>query len=388
MFRQRLIVILGVVGALLSAGYGAMFALLDDYRDQHGISEGALGYVVGIGFVAGFFAQLLIAPLADRGHAKRLVVGGLALYIVGLGAMAASTSLWPLLISRFTMGIGVGAAVPAVRRIVILLDPTRLGHNLGLLLAADVGGFALGPAIASVLVGPFGLAAPYLFIGAAALLFVPVVARITVAETAEPPAKRFALDLLRHRAFAGAVVLGCAVFLMIGAFDSLWSLVLDDLHAQEWLANLGITLFALPLVILGSIGGRLAQRVGPFKVSVIGLSIASGFMFLYGHMPTAALMFAVAMAHSLTDGLSVASTGVAVGMVVPADRQAGAQGVLGGMQTLVAGVSAPLIGSIYQNAGRTVAYTCAASLMIALIVIGLWLAKPTWNVRGATATAD
>ncbi|MEZ5259235.1 MAG: hypothetical protein R2705_20840 [Ilumatobacteraceae bacterium] len=50
-------------------------------------------------------------------------------------------------------------AVPAVRRIVILADPAHLGSNLGLLLAADVGGFAMGPVVAALLIGPFGIPA-------------------------------------------------------------------------------------------------------------------------------------------------------------------------------------------------------------------------------------
>ena len=51
----------------------------------------------------------------------------------------------PLLAGRFVMGVGVGMAVPAIRRIVILGDPVNLGHNLGRLLAADVAGFAARP---------------------------------------------------------------------------------------------------------------------------------------------------------------------------------------------------------------------------------------------------
>ena len=53
---------------------------------------------------------------------------------------------------------------------------------------------------------------------------------------------------------------------MVGTFDALWVLVLDDLDTSDWIANLGITLFALPLIFLGPLGGRLAQRIGPFRV--------------------------------------------------------------------------------------------------------------------------
>ncbi|MFV0306970.1 MAG: MFS transporter [Desertimonas sp.] len=372
MRRRHLIVVFGLVAAFLASGYGALFTLLDDFRDEYGISESALGFVIGVGFIAGFVAQVTIAPLADRGHARRLVLGGMTLNVVGLVVMAFSTAIGPLLAGRFVMGIGVGMAVPAVRRIVILGDPANLGHNLGRLLAADVAGFAAGPAISALLVGPFGIPAPFLFVAAATVVLSPFVARTRVAETVEVSAPRFAFDLLRIRPFAAAVTLGCAVWVMIGAFDSLWSLALDDLGTAEWLANLGITLFALPLVFLGSIGGRLAQRVGPFRVGTIGLLLGAVYMASYGYLPSGIAMFAVAMVHSVSDGLSVSATGVAVGLVVPGERQAGAQGVLGGLQVLIAGITAPVIGTLYEHAGRAVAYGTAAGMMIVLTGAG-WL---------------
>jgi MFS family permease len=134
--------------------------------------------------------------------------------------------------------------------------------------------------------------------------------------------------------------------------------------------------------VFGSVGGRLAQRVGPFRVGTIGLALAAGFMALYGVLPSAGAMFAVAMVHAVSDGLTVSSTGVAVGMVVPTERQAGAQGVLGGLQTLTAGITAPIIGALYEHAGRTVAYTVSAAMMAVLIAAGVGLARGSFTLRG------
>jgi MFS family permease len=173
------------------------------------------------------------------------------------------------------------------------------------------------------------------------------------------------------------VCLGAAVFLMVGTFDALWVLVLDDLHTADWIANLGITLFALPLVVLGAAGGRLAQRVGPFRVATVGLLLGAGFMFTYGQLPSGAAMFAVAMVHSVSDGTTVSASGVAVGMVAPVARQAGAQGLLGGAQMLIGGVSALVAGQLYQHFGRATAYAVCAAAMVALVGIGLWCAKRT-----------
>ena len=99
------------------------------------------------------------------------------------------------------------------------------------------------------------------------------------------------------------------------------------------------------------------------------------FMFSYGQLPTGAAMFAVAMIHSLSDGLTVSASGVAVGMVAPAARQAGAQGLLGGTQTLVGGMCALLAGQLYGHFGRGSAYTVCAVLMVTLVVVGRHFAR-------------
>jgi len=378
-----LVLTFGLLTGLFASGYGVMFTLLDDFRDEFGISERALGMVVAVGFFSAFLAQVFFAPLADRGHARKLVYIGMIFNLVGLVAMAFGENVITLAGGRIVMGIGAGVAVPAIRRIVILADPEHLGDNIGKLLAADVAGFAMGPAISAVLVGPFGIPAPFLVIAVLSLACLPVISRVRVDETKaeDQPTARFAFDLLKSRPYVGALCFGMAVFLMIGTFDALWVLVLDDLNTADWIANLGITLFALPLIFLGSVGGRLAQRVGPFRIGTVGLLLGAGFIAAYGQLPTGAAMFTVSMFHALSDAVSVSASGVAVGMVSPKDRQAGAQGMLGGAQTLVGGISALMAGELYESYGRGTAYGVCAALMVVLVVIGLICAGPSWILR-------
>jgi MFS family permease len=190
-----------------------------------------------------------------------------------------------------------------------------------------------------------------------------------------------AFDLLRLRPFLGAIALGSAIWVMIGSFDSLWVIAMRDLDASRWMANIGITIFALPLVIFAAAGGRLAQRVGPFKVSSAGLGIAALAMMLYGQVPTAMAMFVVAFLHSISDGFTMASVGVGVGMVVPAGRQAGAQGMLGGAQVLTAGIAATSVGYIYEYFGRGAAYGTAGVAILALLITGAVLLGPAFKVK-------
>jgi MFS family permease len=379
---RRTVLTYGLMTSVLASGYGVMFTVLDDFRDEYGIAEYWLGAVVGIGFLASFVSQIVLAPIADRGHARQLVLWGLALNVFGLLGMAFGEVVSVLLAARFVMGIGVGMATPAVRRIVINLDPHNLGNNLGLLLAADVAGFAAGPAVSAILVPAFGIPAPFLVIAVATLAAVPIVLRTHVAEarTSATP-HRFAFDLLRSRPLVAGFMLGGALFMMIGTFDALWAIVLDDLGSADWIANVGITFFALPLIFLGSYGGRLAQRVGPFRLGPLGLTIGALFMFSYGFVPTGAAMLAVGIVHALCDGFTVSSAAVGVGMVAPPDRQASAQGMLGAAETLLAGVTAVLAGVLYSWGGRALAFTTCSVVMIALS-LGAWvLAGPEVRSR-------
>ena len=381
--NRRLVYSFGVLTGLFAAGYGVMFSMLDDFRDSYGITGSSLGLIVAVGFFSSFVAQVVFGPMADRGHAKRLVYIGMALDVIGLIAMAAGRDEAVLLAARVVMGLGAGIALPAIRRIVILADPGDIGANVGRMLSADVAGFALGPAISAILVGPFGIASPFLVIAAATVACLPMVVRADVLETPveQRSQARFAFDLLRNRTYVGACLFGAAVFLMIGTFDALWVLVLDDLNTADWIANLGITLFALPLIFLGAYGGRMAERVGPFRTGSLGLLLGAGFMFSYGQLPTGAAMFAVSMVHALSDGLTVSSAGVAVGLASPPERQAGAQGLLGGIETLVGGAAALIAGSLYEGSGRAVAYTACAVAMVILVIVALMCAGRSWSAR-------
>lgn len=371
--------VFGALSAALSAGYGVLFTVVGDFRDQYGISETAIGLVIGIGFLSAFVAQVFIAPIADRGRARWLIAIGVGANIVGLLMMGFGTSLVPILAGRIVSGLGIGAAIPAIRRIVILADPDNLGRNLGRLLSADVFGFAVGPAISATLAEPVGLAAPFVVVAAVTGAILPATLFVTAHESAEPTTQRLALDLLRSRVVAGAVVLGAAVFLMIGAFDALWDVVHEDLDTPTWVANLGITLFALPLVVLGPTSGRLAQTVGPFRIAAAGLAFGSIFMFVYGQLATGMAIFALSLVHGITDGLTIAASGVAIAMSVPEHRQAGAQGVMGAAQSLAAGVTAIIIGGLYDGAGRPVAYAAASVGMVAMTIIGMGLAAEFWR---------
>ena len=387
--RKRTLYLLQATTALGGMGYGVMFTVLDDFRDKYGITEAQLGIIVGVGFITGFLSQILFAPLADKGHAKKLVMTGIAIEIVGTLFMAFGQAFLPLIIGRLLAGFGVGISEPALRRILILSDPERMGQNLGLIVSASVAGFTAGPIVSALTADTLGIAAPFLIV--AVLLVVVAFGLFNLqfqeANIEDAPTQRLAFDMLRIRPLAGAIVIGLALFAMIGTFDAVWSVMMDDMKAPTWVANVGISLFAFPMIFLAPRGGRLTQKFGPFKASMTGLSIGAICLVMYGTLWSPYPMLAIGIIHGVVDGLTVTGGSAAVALVAPRERLASAQGLFGGLQTLMGGIAAVIAGTAYGMIGRATFIWCAVAMLL-FIAIGSWLAKDSLHITGSDNPID
>ena len=389
MHTKRLILTLQIAMGVLAAGYGVMFTMLDDWRTAYGIQETGLSMIIAVGFFTSFVAQLTIAPYADRGHARKLMTVGMAANAVGALLMAFGASLPAFLLGRFIMGVGAGIAIPAIKRIVIVSDPENMGGNLGRGVSIEVGGFAIGPVIAALTVDSINLAAPFILIAVLIAITGVIIARLSIAETAieDRTDERFAIDLLKNRAVLGSILVGLALFVMIGVYDSLWVIIMDDLKAPHWVGNAGVALFGLPWIFFGALGGRIAQKHGPLRVSAFGLALGSLYMTSYGFMNMPYFMLGVGLTQSMVDSLTVTGIGVAVAQATPPERQAGASGLLGGMQTLTGGVAAMFAGTMYEHFGQKFAFTATGIAMAILVALGCFLVGKKWLQKPVLANA-
>ena len=365
---------------VLAAGYGVMFTMLDDWRREYGIQETGLSMIIAIGFFTSFVAQLTIAPLADKGHARKLLSLGMLANAVGAVMMAFGESLPAFLLGRFVMGLGAGIAIPAIKRIVIVSDPENIGRNLGRGVSIEVAGFAIGPVISALTIDAFNLAAPFIIITALTMVFGIIISQLNISETAveDRTDERFALDLLKLRPVLGSILVGLALYVMIGVYDSLWVIMMADLQAPNWVGNAGVALFGLPWIFFGTLCGKIAQRHGPLRVSAFGLAMGALFMTSYGFLSMPYLMLGIGLSQSILDSLTVTGTGIAVAQATPPERQAGASGLLGGMQTLTGGVSAVAAGVMYEHFGQEFAFSATGIVMALLVTFGCVLAGKKW----------
>lgn len=371
-----------VIIGLVAAAIGGIAALLGDLRDDYGFSDAAVGVIVASGFAAALVAQLTLAPLADRGHARSMVTAGLALSALAMFGMAFSDQLWQFIVTRSALGFGGGLILPGVRRAAIVADPEHVGKNLGKLVAGEVTGFVLGPALAAALAEIGGLKLSFGAFGAAMVIFLPFAMRLPQDRGAMDDRKRRAFDLLADRRIVGSLLLVAGYFALIGAFEAVIPIQLRDRGASTLEIGLAFTLLALPIVIAGPIGGRLADRVGAVRVAAAGMGISASLMILLGIVPGVVALIGVLMVIGIADGFGFTAGQLLVSESAPEERQAGAMGLLGATEVGAAGLAAVPAAAIYSAIGASV-WIVLAIAMLAVMAGGVLLVVSEDRARAA-----
>jgi DHA1 family multidrug resistance protein-like MFS transporter len=302
----RAMILLFLLTALMSLGYGSVFTLLADIRDKFGFTDGQVGLIAFAGLFTGVLSQLFLARYSDRGYAIVMMRVGIATAAFGMLWMVFATSLWQWIAARLLLGLGSGMVGPAIRRVIIARDPQRVGANLGRQTAFDVAGFVLGPALAAGLAQLFGLRAPFIVLTIVYILAVFLVGKVTTAADAAASeistAKRF--SLIRLPAMQSALFAAIAFYLTIGMFEALWSILLRDQGAATWLIGVTLSVFTIPMIVFAPKGGALAQRIGPIRVVTVSITVAAIATCLYGFLPLW-LLIVVSGFHAIADAYTM-----------------------------------------------------------------------------------
>lgn len=359
------------VTAVLTMGYGSVFTLLAEFRAEFGFSESQLGLIASAGFLAGFVAQVGLAPMADRGRTPQMIRFGVALATAGMAGMIVADELWMFIASRVIFGLSTGAVAPAMRRLLITRDPDAVGTTLGRLTAFDVTGFVLGSAMAAVMVELAGIRAPFIVLVIANLLLLGWVGRLDLRTPPGDGVRRATLPLLRIPRIQAAMFAGVAFYLTLAYFEATWALLLDDNGAPTWLIGVSLSLFTIPMIVLAPTGGRLAQERG--HASVIGWSIGVAALctLAYGWVDILWVLLAISFVHAIADAFTMPANQVAVATATPPEQLAAGQGLFSAAGTLVSGLVAYGAGALYETQGPELLFTAASIAMTVLLALSL-----------------
>lgn len=359
-----------IVMAAVGASIGGIVAVLGDLREELEFTESEIGIVVTAGFGAAFVAQIWLARYADQGYGRIMAITGVAITSAGLFLMVFADVVWLWFLARAAVGFGGGLVMPGLRRAATVLDPTRVGENLGRLIIGEVGGFLAGPVVAALFVEGFGIRAPFLAFAIGLVAFLPFVWRLPPDRGSIDTTGRRSFDLLRNRRLQGALLVIGGYFALIGGWESVMPVLFKDRGGGSMYTGITFTMLAIPVLFLSRYAGRLADRVGPPKVAVIGTGAVSLWMIFFGFIPGLVWPVICLTTFGVFDAFGFTAAQVAVSRSVPEDRQAAALGLMGAIEVLGAALTALPAAILYQNHGGKVAWAALGTFSLLMVLLG------------------
>jgi len=341
-----------------------VFSALSDLQDRYGFSDAGLGWIAGSGFVVGFVTQLLIAPYADRGHSKRLLVTGLLLAVVGGLLFASGSSLAMFIVARGVLGISNGTFLPAARAITASMSNEGVAERLGRLGGVELFGFVTGPVVGGVLIGPLGIRWPFVVCSSGAFLAAVVLLGRRLPEpTRSTTTERLAFDLLRIPRMRVGLLLSVGLYLPVGVYDALWDRYLTDRGASNTMIGLSFLMYGVPFALLSAAGGRAADRIGATRAALIGIVCAAPFTASYGLVGAPLLIIGLSVVEGSIQSLAVPGTQATIAGAAPPGRATAAQGLAGSMQLLAAAVASFASPALYGALGASTVFVIAGAAM-------------------------
>ncbi len=327
--------------------------------------------------------------LGDLLGRRRLLLAGLALFTGASLLAGLAPTLGLLVAARAAQGLGAAAMMAMTMALVGETVPAAgAGTAMGVLGATSAVGTALGPSLGGALIAGAGWRAPFL------VLVPPGALALWLAHRHLPPeradSRRAAMPsivpaMLRDRALRASLAANALVSTVMMA-----TLVVGPFYLARALglapALVGLTLSIGPLVsaAAGVPAGRLADRVGARRASVVGLgAMAAGAALLAALPATLGVPGYAAPIAMVTVGYALFQTGnnTAVMADVGADRRGVVAGLLGLSRNLGLVSGASVMGAVFARASGAADVATASA---AAVTAGM---RITYGVAGALVVA-
>lgn len=362
---------------VMSASIGGIIAVLGELRAELAFTEIGIGVVVASGFLASFIAQIGFARFADRGHGRLMATIGIALSSAALFVMVFADGVVWWSLSRGALGFAGGLVLPGLRRAATVLDPDNVGENLGRLVVGEIGGFIMGPIVAALLVEAGGIRAPFLAFAVLSFAFLPFVVRLPDDRGQHDDRAGFPFDLLTRRRLQGGLILVFGYFFLIGAFESVLPVMLEDDGVRPTTIGIAFTGFAIPIVLVSARAGRTADRLGPPRIAFAGMAFSAAVASTYGFIPNTWILIGLMTLVGFADGYGFIAGQVLVSRAVPEHRQAGALGLMGATEVLGAGIAAIPAAWLYGEVGKGPTWLLVAVTSLVILALGAFRLRGT-----------
>ncbi|KFX04844.1 multidrug transporter CflA [Pectobacterium betavasculorum] len=376
----RIVALLAGLSAISILSTNIILPAFSDIGEQLGVSARELGLTLSSFFITFALAQLVVGPLADRYGRKKLVLGGLSIFIVGTVVGGLAGSLETLVVGRVIQALGICAAAVLARAIARdLFDGETLARALSLTMIATAAAPGFSPLVGSVLTTTLGWRAIFILVGLTAFVIAVFYAH-GLGET--HPAER------RSRYSIPSVIVAYGKLVVNGEF------ILPALSMSLLMSGLFASFGAAPAILMTGIGlsslqtglyfastvfvvfgagmaaPRLARRYGSRRIASAGLAAAlvGGCLLLVGPEAPSLSWYTLSMVVFLW-GMGLANPlGTAITMG-PFGKEAGLASALLGFLTMGMAAMTTWLGSVLTfPAVTTLGGIQAAACLIALVL--------------------
>lgn len=380
---KRPLVIIFITVFIDLVGFGIVIPVLPLYASRFGASPAVVGLLLAVYSAMQFVFAPILGRLSDRVGRRPLLLISLIGTSVAFIIMGLAESMWLLFLCRIIDGVSGGNISIAQAYIADVTPPDRRSRGMGMIGAAFGLGFIFGPAIGGVM-SHISPGAPFFFAGVlaaanAVALYFFLPESLSPERRTETATRLSIPQVLKGNWQLGAVMAtyffsttGFAILTATYALFTNRRLGFDAARNGYLFAYVGV----LGAAVQGGLLGPLLKVFGEKGLTVIGLSLMAGSMFVFPSSTGLAMLL-------------LASTGISIGhsFVTPtlngmASKSASAayQGrVLGVMQSAasLARIVGPVVGGFLLNRdarmtpqlfGRTPYWTGGAIMLLALLL--------------------
>ena len=368
----------GLAAAAFTDALGATMILpiLPLFLRHGGASFTEVGLTTAAFWGAGLVVGYPVGRISDRLGRRRLLVGSELLYAAATAAFALTpTPLWFILL-RAVQGAASGSAnVLALSLVADIVVPERRGRAYGLLTGTNMAGTIAGPMIGALL---FSVSVALTFlVSAAAAVGVTGIILATV-----PSGKLAAIHarararvgaLWRQRGIVGLILSSAAVGVLIGMYDTLWSLLMHSRHASNFEIGLSFTIFALPFAIGSWPAGWLADHLDNRRLIQASMVFGAAFAATYPFVASPIWLIALGAFEGIFTVVGAPARQAMLSRLVPAEQMGRAQGMYGSVQVGASALAAIAAGALFGVfVPLPFVGTAAVMLGTAVVLVPIW----------------
>lgn len=373
--KSRNVYAFGLTSLLNDTASEMAYWVLPAFLTTIGAGPATLGLIEGIAESVASFGKLFSGYLTDRvSRRKPIVVFGYAVANVLKPILAVATAWWHVLVIRF--GDRLAKGIRGAPRDVMLaesVDASRLGSAYGLLQAMDSAGAIVGPLIALLLLGHYGLRGVFWAAavpGLASILVVVTLTRDTGAERSRRLDKTSSDSDSVALPYSYYYVLAVVGLFSIGNSSDMF-LVLRAQSAGVPIAHaplLGLV-FNLTYTAASWPAGKLSDRMSRSTLVAAGYAVFAAVYLVFALAPSRAAIWAMMAFYGLYYALT---TPVLKGLVVdnaPADGRGRAFGIFYFVTSVAALLSSVITGELWKHFGPRLPLLVSSGLAASAAVL-------------------